>query len=259
MFLSQFYDTIQHIMTYHEFPKDYFGRVNSNEIKMTKEHLLKNLSKYKKHLVLFIESMPQNAIVLDAGCGSGKTINMIKILRPDIRIYASDFADLSEYMINDVIFKKGSVEEIHELFGKEMFDGIICQHVVEHLQYPMAMISSFYASLKRCGKVFIETPNWTRLFTPFSHFYFWNDYSHVRPYTAFAFRKLFYEYKFAEEKILTVSSCEWFVKKNESENGPSTGNANKLASQNKTLLSKIIARIINPFTKDVLIGIAVKK
>lgn len=243
-------------MIYQEFPKDYFGQVKSEDEKILKQ----SLYPYKRFLVAFIDNLPENAVVLDAGCGSGKAIRIIKSLRPDIKIYASDFADVSEYLPKDVVFKKGSVEEMHTIFGSGMFDAIICQHVVEHLQYPIGMINSFSAALKKGGKLFLETPNWTRLFAPFSHFFFWNDYTHVRPYTTFAFRKLFAEHHFDEEKVVTVSSCTWFMKKSKGgKSSHSTGDANEFAFQHKSLLSKVLARLLNPLFKDVLIGIAVKK
>jgi SAM-dependent methyltransferase len=151
------------------------------------------------------------------------------------------------------------------LYPENSFDAIICQHVIEHLISPMPMVHAFKKVLKNDGVLFIETPNWTRLFAPFSHFFFWNDYTHVRIYTTFSMRKLFQEHSFIIRQIVTVSSCQWIVPGDSLEKvvkrvkEPSKKDEEKNAPESKSLAGRITARLLNPLMKDVLIAVVVNK
>jgi len=249
-------------MNYQTFPDAYFASAKdaSKSPLPTATELDKGLSKFRHHLARFIKELPENAIVLDAGCGNGKAIRMIKIYRPDISIHAIDVTDVSNYLPKDVPFKVGSVDDLKEIYPPNTFDAIICLHVIEHLLYPMKMLESFNSILKNEGSVFLETPNWTRLYIPFSTMFFWNDYTHIRPFTQYGLSKLFASYNFENIKTLSVSSHDWILKNNIRKSIDIKSNKEK---ENKEIrpgiFARIFGRILNPLMRDTIVLIASKR
>ncbi|MFC1721273.1 class I SAM-dependent methyltransferase, partial [Patescibacteria group bacterium] len=169
---------------------------------MRKEHIIQD----------FIKKLPENAKVLDIGCGSGKTIRMISKLRGDISLYAVDIEDQSKKFSNLATFKKGDVSQLKDLFEHNYFDAVICQHVIEHLLSPTELVQGIKTVIKKNGNLFLETPNWTRLFIPFHKNFFWNDPTHIRPHTKNSFNQLFEENGFDTVRIKTISSARMIVK-----------------------------------------------
>jgi len=154
----------------------------------------------------FIRDIPQKGKVLDIGCGSGKTLRLIKEMRPDLICSAIDFEDTKARIPKEVQFSVGSAEDLRAHYQREMFDAVICQHVIEHLLYPTKLLENINFVTKKGGSLFMETPNWTRLFIPFSKNFFWNDYTHVRPFSKYALSKLVENYDFSVSYAKTLSS-----------------------------------------------------
>ena len=245
-----------------QFPSKYFGQKISSDIP-SKEELDKKLAKFKKHLVSFVNNLPPRAKVLDAGCGKGKAVRIIMAYRPDIEIFPIDITDVKELLPDEIKpkFQVASVENVGEFFNDNYFDAIICQHVLEHLLYPMAMMENFKRVLKNDGRLFLETPNWTRAIFPFFSLYFWNDYTHVRIYTKTAMKKLFNDYDFEVNLLRTVSSSGVIVKSdsiNKVQNIYQKENRSIFKFAKKAIKTLLI-RAINPFLKDILIGIAINR
>jgi len=63
-------------------------------------------------------------------------------------------------------------------YSSETFDIIICLAVIEHLRNPFSFLREVYRVCKSDGIVFFSTPNWQ-----FSYRDFFNDYTHVTPFT----------------------------------------------------------------------------
>jgi len=242
------------MINYSEFPTKYFG--TNTDFKTEDPKKIRNRqSKFRSNLVNFIDSLPQNASVLDAGCGNGKVTRMVLSLRPDISISAMDISDVSEYIPKSVDFKVGSVEDLSSLYISEQFDAVISLHVIEHLLFPMRMINSIKFVLKKGGRVFLETPNWVRVYMPFSPNYFWNDYTHVRPFSKYSMNKLLAEYDFKNIKLLTTNTMS-LVNKGVTESCCCVNKKQSEVNKNRkitTLVGKIILRIIHPLFKDILI------
>lgn len=245
------------------FTKRYFGEDYLDTSSLpSKEELDKNLAKFKlKSIVPFIKDLPYGARVLDAGCGKGKTIRIIKAYRPDIKIYAVDISDVKNFLPKDVIFQQASVEEVGDVFKEDFFDAIICQHVLEHLVYPMAAMESFKKVLKNNGILYLETPNWTRIFIPFSSKFFWNDYTHTRVFSPSTIEKLLEDYSFEIKLIKTINETSIITKDD------SVKNINKYYRKQRRsiwkLLKKIfksaIDRLVIRFLRITLFAIAVNK
>ncbi len=242
-----------------EFPKEYFGNKRKKDIPSAK-HLDKNLAKFKKNNILkFILNLPKNAEVLDAGCGSGKAIKTIMAYRPDIRISAIDISDVKDFIPDSVDFKRMSVEKIKDNFNENKFDAIICQHVLEHLLYPMDTMQGFKKVLKNNGRLYIEVPNWSWLLMPFSPSYFWNDYTHVRVYTVHVMKKLLNDYNFnilfvkTERSLEIISSSDSLSKINENIKKES------FFKTIKKIFKSIFIRIFSYIPKRTLVAVAVNK
>lgn len=235
------------------FPKNYFG--NEKIISIADQ----KISAYRKRLIEFIKNLPRQAVILDAGCGNGKVLRFIELYRPDIVMYAIDISDVSVFLPPRTSFKIGSVEAVPDLYPEIKFDAIFCLHVIEHLAYPMQMITGFKNALKPGGLVYLETPNWIRIFLPFTHMFFWNDYTHVRPFSKFAMRKLFEEYGFSLVMLKAVASHNFFIKNQGLEKikkQPLHANVSVQRGVFARLWGAFVRRLIYPIIKDTLVVVA---
>ena len=251
-----------------QFPERYFGSIPNEVRKISVSEYDRRLPKYrKKHLLQFILTIPENGRLLDLGCGKGKSLMLVQAFRPDITIDACDLTDTSAFLPKNVNFVKCEVDEAINNFPSESFDAIINEHVIEHLVYPTTMIESCFKLLKGGGRVFIETPNWTRLILPFSPLYFWNDYTHIHPFCVGALRRMFTDYGFEEEYVSSVSSIDFgkrFLKLRIEEGQIKTGLVaeTKVFKPKESKIRKIFNAMldltIHPIARDILIGVAKK-
>jgi len=245
----------------------YFGGETESSKKEV-ENIVNRLARYKvRHLVRFIKQIPPQGVLLDIGCGKGKTVRIIQSLRPDIKIIATDITDTSAFLPTGTIFHQASADDIAEVCAENSVDAVVSEHVIEHILYPNKKFENIFKVLKPGGTVFIETPNWTRLFLPFSPLYFWNDYTHVHPYSATALRRAFIEYGFEEQYVESVSSIEFGRRffHTRIENGQiKTGlPAAQVVFKPKDSLARklwnaVLDLTIHPIARDILIGVAKK-
>ncbi len=147
----------------------------------------------------FKRSVAPNASVLDLGCGMGHTIRFFKSIHSDCQIYALDIeeaANVPHELICD--FKKHDINTSPLPYEDNFFDFINCQHVLEHLTNPFEVLTECRRVLKPGGTLYVEVPDvrWTLLpHLPLicSHkgvFNFWDDPTHIRPYSQQALSRL---------------------------------------------------------------------
>lgn len=117
---------------------------------------------------------------LDYGCGPGDMLQIAKAC--GLESYGVDKA---EYSVNlaqerglDVIL--GDHESMD--LALESFDVVFLQSVIEHVEDPVALIKGLRRYLVADGLLILSSP------TPGS--YFWDDPTHIRPYTPKSFRTL---------------------------------------------------------------------
>jgi len=247
------------------YPKGYFGAEPSRRSAQGQTVQVHAFSPYKKHLFAFINGLPKGARVLDLGCGSGKTAHLMQFLRPDIHVEACDLSDVARFLPDSVPFAQCSAEEAGMHYKEGSFDAVICQHVIEHLQSPLGLMGSVRRILRKGGTLFLETPNWPRLFIPFSSNFFWNDYTHVRLYPKFALIKLMLEHEFGIHEVTTCSSFVWFrprvpsVEEDAPEHAPAAVRRELRPPYKWNLpVTRVFARLINPLIRDILIVVARK-
>ncbi len=118
--------------------------------------------------------IPKNGKILDAGCAGGALSRFIE----KKRYYG---IDINPYLIKEcqsrgLKIKKGSITKIP--FGSNIFSGIYCSHVIEHLgvRDQQKAMNEFFRVLKKKGKIVLFAP------TPYN-WYFFDDPTHERPLT----------------------------------------------------------------------------
>lgn len=185
--------------------------------------------------------------ILDVACGRGKETTHIKKILPEVVIHAFDIENSNSFG-DDIVFKKGMIEDVPILFPGEEYDIILCQHIFEHIVYPDASILILRKFLKHDGCIVIESPNWTRLFIPFHRNFFWNDPTHVRPYTKYSLKALCKITGLKPVRITTRSSASF----------KSCLKAVAKSRNPIQIIKRLISICIDPFLKDNIILIAQK-
>ena len=155
---------------------------------------------FKKILSNHFKNIP---LVVDIGCGQGDFLTQAK----ELRINAEGIDD-KDFWVTRCIkkglkAKKGSIFEIP--YDNNSLDGIFLQSVLEHADAVKSM-KEISRVIKNEGIVAISCP------TPEKHF--WDDPTHVRPYTIkslstlfemFGFKVTHKNYVFAELLGMTVT------------------------------------------------------
>ena len=155
---------------------------------------------FKKILSNHFKNIP---LVVDIGCGQGDFLTQAK----ELRINAEGIDD-KEFWVTRCVkkglkAKKGSIFEIP--YDDNSVDGIFLQSVLEHAD-PVKSMKEISRVIKNEGVVAISCP------TPEKHF--WDDPTHVRPYTIkslstlfemFGFKVTHKNYVFAELLGMTVT------------------------------------------------------
>ena len=155
---------------------------------------------FKKILSNHFKNIP---LVVDVGCGQGDFLTQAK----ELRINAEGIDDKDFWVTRCVKkglkVKKGSIFEIP--YDDNSVDGIFLQSVLEHADAVKSM-KEISRVIKNEGIVAISCP------TPEKHF--WDDPTHVRPYTIkslstlfemFGFKVTHKNYVFAELLGMTVT------------------------------------------------------
>lgn len=150
-----------------------------------KKLLINNGTKQKFYL-----SFNGDEKVLELGCGQGGNAIFIKKYFQQIEYHGIDI--IPEDEIPSIINYKVIDLENHSLpYSKEYFNIIIFTHVIEHLKSPMLLGKEINRVLKKGGRIYIETPNWTTMFVPSFGFHreqhnpfnFFDDPTHIKPWS----------------------------------------------------------------------------
>lgn len=121
---------------------------------------------------------PSETTLLDLGCGSAW---LGRYYDDYTGLDASDEAVAAAAERGFTVIK-GSVDE-RLPFEDASFDGVVAKDLLEHVTDPGAVVREIRRVLKPGGRVFASSPDAQK--------WFWNDYTHVRPFTRTGFRRLF--------------------------------------------------------------------
>jgi len=161
-----------------------------------KKNYYKWHSKYYYGILDEVKPFLATKSVLDLGCGIGWFGEVLKEFNPSIRVTNID-NDLTGYTNpdNPPILLEGNKLP----FLDDTFDGVVAKAVIEHLWEPLIFFKEFYRVIKLGGIVFISVPD-SRCKT------FWNDYTHIRPFTKKSLTSLLEDGGFSIQRIYYMSS-----------------------------------------------------
>lgn len=177
--------------------------------KVYRRMLYRNIDKvYAKHFEL-PQQRSKNKKVLDVGMGFG--FDLIKKFRKGYQIFGID-NDKQRVRKTIDMFQKNGVNARLKVgtatkipFGRNMFDEVICSHVIEHVKDDRKCLKEIYRVLKKGGKLLLRTPNIHNLHTKFHSKIGsrnpYTDSTHVREYDKRELVKLLKETGFRIKSI----------------------------------------------------------
>ena len=133
-----------------------------------------------------IDALPQGARVLDAGCGQGTVLAKMKAYRPDLELFGVDFAPAGD--VPGATILAGDITRLP--FPDGDFHLVFTRQVLEHVPDNLGMIKELGRVLRSGGKLYVDCPD-VRNIMPWSPLSFWEDPTHIRPYTRDGLRRLF--------------------------------------------------------------------
>lgn len=146
-----------------------------------------------------LDKLPVGGRVLDFGGGSGVFVKGLHKVRPDLNLFLVDWSDVADKMPDFVHYTHSSIEST--AYEAEFFDLVFCNHVFEHLLSPVNAITEMYRILKKSGAAVIITPYYKTIFAPDGACNFYQDYTHVRPYSKYSIKRMFEENGFESQTI----------------------------------------------------------
>ncbi len=153
---------------------------------------------YFGKIIKDFEVTPEKS-VLDFGCGPGDLLGLLQKVCP-----SAIGIDSSIRSVN--LAEKKGVKNVYlgdqasPLITNQKYDLIIAQSVLEHVNNPIELFSHLYNALNKNGTLLISVP------TPSSGF--WDDPTHVRPFTPKSFN---YLESFIEDSIIEVNYVAFYL------------------------------------------------
>lgn len=160
--------------------------------------------------------------VLDIGAGKGGLLQTLHRINPELEFMALDLTTADTFLLKDIARINGNIYQLP--FHDQSIDVVILSHVLEHLENTEQALREIKRILTHEGWFYIETPNQRSCLMPFG-LSFWDDPTHVRPYSANGLDKLVTMHGF--NTLYSGSKKSW-----------------------KTLVASVLYFLIYPLTKD---------
>lgn len=150
-------------------------------------------------LLVYSKIIKPNNQILDLGCIGLKHFKKCKELNMISTHFGVDYANPSEEIPEDFVFKSADLNKEPIPFENDTFDVVFAQHIIEHLNDPINFVSESIRVCKPGGYIYIEAPSERTLmlqsmsfnFEQFRSISFYDDPTHqLRPWTAQAFYRL---------------------------------------------------------------------
>lgn len=130
--------------------------------------------------------------LLDIGCGRGDFTRAFKDL--GLEVTGIDREKGDKAMLEDIDVRLSDDLENNPLpFGDETFEVVFSKSVIEHMRNPHNFMRETYRVLKSGGRVITMTPDWHS-----QMFIFYDDPTHLHPYTLTGLKDLLAMYGFKE-------------------------------------------------------------
>ena len=153
-----------------------------------------------------IKSLPKNSRVLDIGCGDGKYFCRSMLMRDDLYLVGLDKDLYLSHIAANQIAGFVRADCNNPLPFKEWsFDFVHIAHVIEHLPNPIILLSEVLRILRPKGILYLEAPSVSCAFIPplglKGTLNFYDDPTHIRPYTRESLRRLGLQAGFKEKDM----------------------------------------------------------
>ena len=149
------------------------GSTTTNGVKINPQHLADDRRRFETH-----KKFLQDKEVLDFGCGIGGFLQLTD--RVSKLSVGMELNQEHVQIINGMNIK--CVSSFEDLLGKQKFDTITLNHVLEHLTDPFEILSSLKNLLKDDGTIIIEVPHARDILLEtfnledFKDFTFWSEH-----------------------------------------------------------------------------------
>lgn len=150
--------------------------------------------------------------ILELGCGSGDNYGFLQQLFATAEFHGVDILPKSK-VVPQIIYNQVDLNHGKLPYPDQTFDAILLTHVIEHLKNPFDVAEEIHRVLKPNGLIYVEAPNWTSLLVPsfglwreqHGPFNFFDDHTHVRPWTKHSLFEFLYSACHLEvERVATV-------------------------------------------------------
>jgi len=149
-------------------------------------HLREHPEVIAADLRLIAHYSPQAKHILDVGAGRGTFVK-------EAERHGFGACGLDSQPESPIVWMRGQVPGVlgdgaAAPFTNSCFDVVRMKEVIEHVANPLNLVREAHRLLRSGGLLIVHVP------TPYSQFYpignFWDDYTHVRPFSRFALRRL---------------------------------------------------------------------
>lgn len=137
-------------------------------------------------MAALLDELPQGAKVLDVGAGQGTLMAKLAELRPDLELVAFEMAPAGD--AQGYSWVAGDACKLP--FQSGQFRLVLCRHVIEHVPDSMRMVHELERVLGAGGRLYLECPD-VRSAMSWSPLNFWEDPTHLRPYTRIGLARVF--------------------------------------------------------------------
>lgn len=157
-----------------------------SSLRIYQEKIAKNFSFF--HQVMFlVRNLPMNAKVVDIGCGNGNLLKLIHSHRPDLHLYGCDIWDVRKDLPDYINFNQNSWSD--SWFKDNFFDLVLSTQVLEHLSNAFDFYEECFRICKKWWVCYVDVPSPRTLFL-YDRANFFNDPTHIKPYTKVSLRRL---------------------------------------------------------------------
>lgn len=139
-------------------------------------------------------AMKKGDKLLDIGCGRGDFTKEFSDLGLEVAGMDREKGD-SEMLQGIDIRIQEDLEQDRFPFEDNRFDVVFSKSVIEHIQNPDSFMKEQLRVLKPGGRIICMTPDWHS-----QMFIFYDDYTHVHPYTCKGLQELFAMHGFKESE-----------------------------------------------------------
>jgi len=116
----------------------------------------------------FVTLVPSGARLLDVGCGTGETLALVAVLRPDLELSGIELSQSGvkatrALVPHAAVWSSDLLEDDLRLpDGFDQVDAIVCTEVLEHVEDPVRFLLAVRSLVRPGSRIFITVPGGPR-------------------------------------------------------------------------------------------------